>query len=171
MTDIQINVPPAAAVAFLAGRADERPTCPDTVLLRNKHGQLAATVLVDSSLRQWVHDAQNQNVETARAQRPRITALVRVQFEAYQTRHNRRFDPSEKPANFLEVTRSYGGHHDIELFWAAPTSTSSCSGQRFTLVCRFFGFVCVFCVALWLCCSLCLSHLAAIDRPTVLLMW
>ena len=38
LLDLQLNIPPAVAVAFLAGRAYQRPTCPGTVLYNPVEG-------------------------------------------------------------------------------------------------------------------------------------
>ena len=79
-TDLQVNVPPAATVALLAGRAYRRPTCPHTVYDRETWRGVG---LVDESrLCEWVASARRTNLEAAREeQTPAINAFVRVNLE------------------------------------------------------------------------------------------
>ena len=66
ITDLQVNVPPAAIVALLAGRAYQRPTCPH---IRERPGEGSPVIqgLVDESrLCAWVDCARRTSLEAAR---------------------------------------------------------------------------------------------------------
>ena len=87
ITDLQVNVPPAAMVAFLAGRAYQLPTCPATKYvvdpqgLPQVHGQIS-----QEALQAWAEAARRTNLETARlAQQPGVNAFVRISLQGSQT--------------------------------------------------------------------------------------
>ena len=83
ITNLQVNVPPAAIVALLAGRAYRTPTCPHTVYERDQDGLPVIQGLVDESrLCAWVASARRASIEAARKeQTPAINAFVRVNLE------------------------------------------------------------------------------------------
>ena len=128
ITDLQVNVPPAATVALLAGRAYQRPTCPETAYERDKKGFLMVQGQVqESSLREWAARSRNMNLEAARKRQvPTINAFVRVTLEGSRAlghRQCRKFNPTDPPMHFLDAIRqalsaSVASQH-LEHFWAA----------------------------------------------------
>ena len=110
ITDLQVNVPLAATVALLAGRAYQRPTCPETVYERDKNGlPMVQGQVQESSLREWATSARHANLETARKKQvPAINAFVRVALEgSHVLRHRqfREFNPPDPPMHFLDAIR------------------------------------------------------------------
>ena len=67
ITDLQLNVPPAAAVALLAGRAYHNPLRPETAFRLDDQGRPVIQGQVpQSSPREWAKAARSAPVEAAR---------------------------------------------------------------------------------------------------------
>ena len=127
ITDLQVNVPPAAMVAFLAGRTHQLPTCPATKYvvdpqgLPQVHGQIS-----QEALQAWAEAAKHTNLETARlAQQPGVTAFVRISLQGSQTlghRQYQEFRPGIPPVHFLDAIRqalaASVANQGIERFWS-----------------------------------------------------
>ena len=133
ITDLQVNVPPAAIVALLAGRAYRRPTCPRTVYERDPDGLPVIQGLVNESrLSEWVASARRTSLEAARKeQTPAINAFVRINLEGSHALGQRQycvFQPDAPPVHFLGAIRqalsASVANQALEHFWSMSVGLS-----------------------------------------------
>ena len=79
ITDLQINVPPAAMVAFLAGRAYRCPKCPTTKYVMDAHSGLPQVTgqASQEAMQAWAAAAKHTDVEKARLAQPNLNTFLR----------------------------------------------------------------------------------------------
>ena len=127
ITDLQINVPPAAMVAFLAGRAYRCPTCPTTKYVMDAHSGLPQVTgqASQEALQAWAAAAKHTDVETARLAQPSLNTFLGITLQGTQTlgqRHYQEFRPDLPPAHFLDAIRlalaASVANQNIEHFWS-----------------------------------------------------
>ena len=83
ITDLQINVPPAAMVAFLAGRAYRCPKCPTAQYVMDAHSGLPQVTgqASQEALQAWVAAAKHTDVETARLAQPSLSTFLGITLQ------------------------------------------------------------------------------------------
>ena len=128
ITDLQVNVPPAAMVAFLAGRAYRMRTCPTTKYTVDPSSGLpqVSGQVSQEALQAWAAAAKHTDMEAARlAQQPSLNAFLGISLQGSQTlgqRQYQEFKPELPPAHFLEAIRlalaASVANQDIEHFWS-----------------------------------------------------
>ena len=87
ITNLQINVPPAAMVAFLAGRAYRCPTCPPPKYVMDAHSGLPQVTdqASQEALQAWAAAAKHTDVETARLAQPSLNTFLGITLQGTQT--------------------------------------------------------------------------------------
>ena len=127
ITDLQINVPPAAMVAFLAGRAYRCPKCPTTKYVMDAHSGLPQVTgqASQEALQAWAAAAQHTDVEKARLAQPNLNTFLGITLQGTETlgqRHYQEFRPDHPPAHFLDAIRlalaASVANQNIEHFWS-----------------------------------------------------
>ena len=121
ITDLQVNVPPAAMVAFLTGRA----YVPCSQICGGPP-RTPPSPWANTALQAWAEAARHTDLETARlAQQPSVNAFVRISLQGSQTlghRQYQEFRPGTPPVHFLDAIRQVlaasVANQDIEHFWS-----------------------------------------------------
>ena len=87
ITDLQINVPPAAMVAFLAGRAYRCPKCPTTKYVMDAHSGLPQVTgqASQEALQAWAAAAKHTDVEKARLAQPNLNTFLGITLQGTET--------------------------------------------------------------------------------------
>ena len=82
ITDLQINVPPAAMVAFLDGRAYRCPKCPAARYVMDAHSGLPQVTgqASQEALQAWAAAAKHTDVETARLAQPSLNTFLGIRY-------------------------------------------------------------------------------------------